>query len=179
MSQVTVGARAASRPIAGHERVVIGFGLVSMFASVVAFTLLVVALAPLIWGWQPVVVTSGSMTPAIEVGDVVVNRPTDGRGLGPGTVITYTQGATLVTHRIETALDDGTYLTRGDAGRTTDSTPVSPDEVVGIGTILVPYIGYPYAAWAQGDRTMSVLLVAALVLATMASRLAYPDQPRS
>ena len=63
--------------------------------------------------WQPVVVTSGSMRPLIQTGDVVLVEPVaPGEDLRPSTVITFrdsSRGDTLVTHRIEFVNADGTY----------------------------------------------------------------------
>jgi signal peptidase I len=101
-------------------------------------------------GWHPVVITGGSMSPQIQLGDVVMLA--DARGeVEAGLVITYpdpVRPGALVTHRIDRVLEDGTYRTRGDANRVPDPAAVDPSEILGVGRLLVPAIGLP-AAWIQ------------------------------
>ena len=54
-------------------------------------------------GWSSVLVASGSMSPAIRAGDIVlIDRPPPDQPLGPGTIVTYRDGdgrhSRLVTH---------------------------------------------------------------------------------
>jgi len=133
------------------------FGLLGLFVVSVTMSLALVALAPAVGlGWTSVVITSGSMPPPISIGDVVVASPHDGRGLGLGTVVVFSDPARpgLLTDRIESINADGSYVTRGDANRQPDSTPLRPEQVVGTGRLLVPYIGLPLiwywaGAWAE------------------------------
>ena len=73
-----------------------------------AFALLAVAPAVGL-GWTSVVLTSGSVSPPLRIGDVVVASPHIGRRLGPGTVVVFADPARpgLVTHRIESINPDG------------------------------------------------------------------------
>ncbi len=113
-------------------------------------------------GWEPVAITSGSMAPAIRVGDVVVFSEHQTSSVGPGSVIVFEDGTGgLTTHRVVETLEDGRFITRGDANDVPDSTPVEPQRVRGVGRILVPFAGYP-AAWSSGGRWPGVLLVALL-----------------
>lgn len=100
------------------------------------------ALAALALGQRPVVVTSGSMSPTIAAGDVVLvmARPR----IEPGDIVTFERpGAGLVTHRVVGTDPSGALLTKGDANRTMDPTPVSPDDVVGVTRFAVPVVGRP------------------------------------
>ena len=38
----------------------------------------------------------------------------------------------LITHRIQTVCDDGTFITIGDANVVSDSLPVTPDSILGV-----------------------------------------------
>ncbi len=143
-----------SRPEATHPEVEtlkdIG-GVLARFGYFAYLWLLLIALAPLLWGWRPVVVTSGSMAPSVHTGDVVVAMPYDGQELGEGTVIVFSQNDRLVTHRIASVQPDGTYLTAGDANQGEDSSPVSPSQIEGVGRILVPTVGLPVAWVGTGE----------------------------
>ena len=131
------------------------FGLLGLFVVYVTMSLALVAIAPAIGlGWTSAVITSGSMSPPIHIGDVVVASPHDGRGLYPGTVVVFSDPAGFVTHRIESINPDGSYVTKGDAYRQPDSTPLPPEQVIGVGRLLVPLIGLPLVwywagAWAE------------------------------
>ncbi len=143
-----------SRPEQTHPEVETLKNLAGVLARVAYFAslwLLAFALLPLLWGWRPVVVTSGSMAPSVRTGDVVVAAPYDGQELRPGTVIVFTQGEKLVTHRISAIQPDGTYLTAGDANQGQDSSPVAPSQVEGFGRMLVPTVGLPVAWVGNGD----------------------------
>lgn len=160
-------------------------GLAGLFISLTAMWLTLWVVAPVVAGWSSVVITSGSMAPSIEPGDVVVATPSDGRGLGPGTVVVFRDDARpgLVTHRIVSVNDDGTYETRGDANRVNDSAPLAPDQVVGVAKILVPLVGLP-VLWARTGAWLNLGIWAAVItLAALAAQFAliekYDPWPRS
>lgn len=97
-------------------------------------------------GMQPVAITSGSMEPALAVGDVVLLDP-PGAELAVGEVVTFRRSdGGLVTHRIVGIDGEGMLTTRGDANADPDARAVAPDDVVGIGGLAVPLAGLP-AHW--------------------------------
>jgi signal peptidase len=106
------------------------------------------------------VVTTGSMQPAINPGDIVLSAPPeDDVTLAEGTVITFrdpVREGELLTHRIDTVQPDGSYVTRGDANSTADSYQVTTDEITGVGRLLVPSVGLP-RVWL--DEGKLILLV--------------------
>jgi signal peptidase I len=155
------------------------FGLAGLVVSVMAVGLTLWATVPVAaFNWSSVVITSGSMAPSIAPGDVVVASPSDGHGLAPGTVVVFHDAAWpgLVTHRIVAVNDDGTYQTRGDANESNDSTPVSPDQVVGAGKILIPLAGLPALWLRNGAWAAFGMWVAGMVLALWSARFALLDR---
>ncbi len=89
---------------------------------------------PSVFGVSPVVVLSGSMSPAFEAGDMILIQKTDPYTLKVNDVICYLEEESAVTHRImEIQQQDGTllYVTQGDANNAEDATPVSPEQVQG------------------------------------------------
>lgn len=126
----------------GERPVGVVAATIALFVIGTAGWLSALAVGPTAIGWKPVVVTSGSMTPRIQPGDVVVAAPVHHR-VGPGTVVVFRPpgGAGLVTHRVVSVHEDGSYLTKGDANGQADSTPVPADAVVGVGRVLVPKVG--------------------------------------
>ncbi|HEX2895925.1 MAG TPA: signal peptidase I [Marmoricola sp.] len=118
----------------------------AMAAAVAAAVVVLVALPRLTHG-QAMTVLSGSMTPGIPVGSVVVVRPIDPADLHVGDVATYQAvpgKPVFVTHRV-VGIDhaDGrtTYTFKGDANRGPDTSPVVPGQIRGRMWFHVPYLG--------------------------------------
>lgn len=127
--------------------------------------------------WTPVVITSGSMRPAINDGDLVIAATVDPASLVPGDVVVVTRDdGSLVTHRIVSIEPDGRLRTRGDANAVVDSSPVSREAVLGRGRLLVPGVGLPLVWARRGDWTALVLWSAASVLAVWCLRRWWEQQ---
>ena len=102
-----------------------------------------VGLSMLTTGWKPVVVVSGSMEPTLGVGDVLLIDDHPDELVGQRAVVTFpspTDEGSLITHRVF-AVEQGEYITKGDANPTPDTTPVDPATVTGVGRLVVPLIG--------------------------------------
>lgn len=93
---------------------------------------------PTVFDWSAAVVVSGSMEPALSVGDLIVTRAQDDYAVGD--VITFGSGGGTTTHRI-IEVTEGGYVTRGDANNAEDLDLVKPDEVVGGVVLRVPLLG--------------------------------------
>lgn len=143
------------------------------------------ALAPLAVGLRSSVIMSGSMTPCIQPGDVVVSVPISVEDLQPGMVISFTDPAdpkrTLV-HRLSSANADGTVTTRGDANSQADSTPLPVDLIHGQTRIRIPYAGLPLYwlnARAYSSLAAVAMVFAAAVVLAAGSRLPQDDRAES
>ncbi len=165
-----------------------GVSAVAVFAVSLTAWLAVWTLAPMALGWQPHVVSSGSMAPSLRVGDVLVAAPADPGSIGGGQIVTYRDRLhddRLVTHRVVRQNADGTLVTRGDANVDPDPAPVDPERVVGVGRVVVPLVGLPYVWATTGAYPPLAALgavVVALVLAAVglrASPAAHTRQRRS
>ena len=103
-------------------------------------------------GWTPAVVASGSMSPAVRTGDVVIVSPPSPDRLVPGSVITFEKPGRPgrpVLHRIIGVTGNGQLVTKGDANPVPDPTPVSPASVTGSARLRVPYAGLPGLWWLE------------------------------
>ncbi len=91
-------------------------------------------------GWKAFVVHTGSMTPNVPSGDLVIDRPA-----GPvhvGEVITFAKApGQYVTHRVAAITPQG-IQTRGDANPSNDFGYVTHAQVVGRVAAVVPYGGF-------------------------------------
>ncbi|HLT83966.1 MAG TPA: S24/S26 family peptidase [Phototrophicaceae bacterium] len=146
--------------VAGLARTVL-----AVVAGLVVWTILPTAL-----GWQPSVVMSGSMEPAIRVGDVVLAREVPATALRPGQVLLVedpTRPEHLLLHRYDHADDDGALVLRGDANEQEDSAAVDPAHVRGVGVLRVPWVGLLHT-WLAAGRFAPVALTALGLLALTA-----------
>lgn len=93
--------------------------------------------------YQMVAVGSGSMEPTFYRGDAVIFRKISSiKELDVGMVLAYYKDNKLITHRI--IYIEGNYInTKGDNNDTADNYDVPFDDVVGIVTYKISYIGYP------------------------------------
>ncbi len=119
----------------GLRVVVIAVLVVLVFASVAH------AVPAVIGAEDSFIVTSDSMSPAIEVGDVIYVYDTDPGEVQEGDIISFASGATenrvrtdrVTTHRVvEVRTEEGLqFITKGDANENRDPDPVAADSVVG------------------------------------------------
>jgi signal peptidase I len=145
-----------------------------------AISLLLWSVAPLLLGWHPTVVMSGSMQPAVAPGDVLVYRQVATAELRAGQVLVVDDPdhpGRLRAHRLARALPDGTLRLRGDANPAPDSSPVDADAVRGVAVLRVPLVGLP-AVWAADRRWSPLGLTAATMLALAVLAVGGPSRRR-
>lgn len=143
--------------------------------------LLLWAAAPVVLGWTPTTVMTESMTPAIEVGDVVVARPVPHEDLVPGRVVLAVdpdRPDRLRLHRVAELRPDGRLVTKGDANPSADSSPLDPDAVHGVGVLRVPWVGLPVVWLRSGEVVPLALTVAGFAgCAVVALRRGEDEDP--
>ncbi|GGK46304.1 hypothetical protein Ppa06_02440 [Planomonospora parontospora subsp. parontospora] len=130
---------------------------------------LVASLAPVLFGWQSQVVMSGSMMPALRPGDVVIVEPTGADQAVPGVMVLVDNPArpdSTLIHRVVEHAPGKALITKGDANKDIDSTPVPESSVIGLPRLLVPYIGLP-ALWLHEHRYGLLALTGLAGLALM------------
>lgn len=116
--------------------------------------------APMLVGWQPKVVLTGSMLPVIRPGDVALVGPGDAHGeaLPPGRIVLVTdpgRESGTYLHRVVRYEKNGFLVTKGDANPTEDHPAVDPDRVRGQVRLLVPVIGRP-VVWLHDHRYLTL-----------------------
>ncbi|HEX9775320.1 MAG TPA: signal peptidase I [Actinomycetota bacterium] len=113
-------------------------GLVLLLAS---------AFVPTLFGYESMIVTSGSMGSAAPKGSVVLTRMVDARSIGTGDVISwrYPGRDATITHRVTSVERDGSQVvlrTKGDANATPDYEPVRLSSAVARVERVVPLAGH-------------------------------------
>lgn len=161
---------AAARPVLGRNasrwalsalRVVLG-----VFLNLTILLTTWVGVGWVIGGWSPVVITSGSMEPALGVGDVLLIDDSHDEAVSQRAIVVFERDGEAIAHRVF-AVDGDTYVTQGDANPTPDADRITDADVIGTGRLVVPLIGLPVVWWHQGDLVPLVawaVLVAAAVI---------------
>jgi signal peptidase len=136
-------------------------------------------LAPSLLGYQRYVITGGSMSGTVEVGDMVFAREVPVGGLEVGDVITYLPPAdsgtsSLVTHRIIAmrTQEDGSVVmrTQGDANPDPDPWKFTlEDESQAVMAFSVPKVGHLFLALADPQLRKLLIGVPAGLIALLAA----------
>lgn len=141
-------------------------------ASFVLVVLLSAAL-PLAVGGTSMVVRSGSMTPAIRTGDVVVVRPIAPTEAEVGDIVTFkdpTGSGRLLVHRVRAISQVGSeveVITKGDANTTQERWKVAADGTIGTVAYRVPVLGFAVGWIGSPAGRIGLVIVPALLLAGM------------
>ena len=116
-------------------------------------------------------IISGSMTPKIQVYDVVFVMKKDPNEIEPGDIISYysekTQifGTTPVTHRVVEKFNTNngiTFRTKGDANPTVDDEIIKSENVIGTVRFIIPALGRLQFFLASKAGWLIVILIPAL-----------------
>lgn len=128
----------------------IGTGLsAGLLLLVLGLTVLVIGV-PAAVGGMPLTILTGSMSPGLPPGTLIVVRPVDPAEIRIGDVLSYQLESgkpAVVTHRVvERTVDvrTGEYVfrTQGDANGTPDAVPVMPVQIKGVVWYSVPLLGW-------------------------------------
>lgn len=125
--------------------------------------------APRAAGMGTYAVLSSSMEPALPTGSVIYASPVTGLGdIKEQDIITYQAASIFVAHRaIAVDRDAGTLITKGDANKVADSSPVYIGDVTGKVCCCIPYLGYVLVFLEGKSGRLAICLIAALMAALM------------
>jgi signal peptidase len=144
--------------------------LLGMIILLVVAIVVIARVIPAVTGGATLVVSGGSMEPAIPMGSVVIATPVPAAQLVPGDIVSVRVGEkqAVFTHRIVRLVDreGGTWLeTKGDANDEPDPSIIPVTSVIGRVAISVPYAGYAVWLSSTAQGLVFVLALAVLVLA--------------
>jgi signal peptidase len=151
--------------------------ILAAFILVVAATAAIDTILPLT-GHQVVIITGGSMEPAIPIGSIVIEeRPIVG-ALEPGDVASFKLASgTTITHRVTRTIAraDGTwYETKGDANASPDPVLIPASATQGRVLVGIPFLGY--LIWLLHLPSGIVAVVTATLALYIAGLLVDPDE---
>ena len=156
-------------------------GIALIVLEVVIIIFLVVSRAqgtpPTLFGYQMYFIRTGSMSPYLEPGDVIISKKYDGgelkAGRDDGDVVTYwgeVRGKTdLITHRVIDVYED-TVITQGEDNNLKDS-PITKDEIEAVmvyKTVVIDKI-YRVISTAWGFWLFVFAPIAALIVSEIVS----------
>jgi signal peptidase len=152
-----------------------GFGIV--LATVVA--------APGLVGRHSLAVLSGSMTPTLRVGDLVIDRQERAAGLRPGDIATFRdpdKPSRLLTHRVvRMRIRRGVayVVTKGDANTGVERWSAPVDGSVGVVELRIPKLGYAVVYIGGRYGRFGMIALPALLLGLYElRRLWFPKERR-
>lgn len=118
--------------------------LKEIFIKIIYVFLLIylIIFIPKLFGYNPLVVISGSMEPTLKVGGLLYYEEIDINDFKEKDILVYELKDHIISHRVVEHLDNG-FITKGDANNSYDSSIVSDNQVLGKGTNWsIPLLGY-------------------------------------
>lgn len=153
-----------------HRMRLMGVGFATWLLGGLVFTLLAVVVAPMVLGFHTFTVRSGSMTPTIRTGDLIVTRTIAPSAARPGDIVTFHNpefDGDLTTHRVRSMRADGDqlrFVTRGDANSASESWSVDADGSIGRLSYRVPLVGYALSRIGSEPGRLALVGLPALIL---------------
>ena len=123
---------------------------------------------PSIFGNKFFIVLTGSMSPTIKVGDLIVVKDINPEQIQVNDVITFGSKASdnITTHRVKEVLNSGQeiqYVTQGDANNVEDPIPVESELLLGKVNKVIPKVG-TILLWIQNNTIKLLIGVIALII---------------
>ncbi len=139
-------------------------------AAGIGLPVAVIVIAPMMFGFHFVTILSGSMTPTLGVGDVVMERRIAPLQAKVGDVVTFkapNKPGETYTHRVVSIRIHGQraeFVTQGDANLSTESWSVPLNGNIGLARYHVPKIGYITNRAGSKFGRLALIVVPVLLL---------------
>jgi signal peptidase I len=137
---------------------------------VALLVVLVIAVGGTALGYRAALIRSGSMTPTLAVGSMVVTKPIPATDFKPGDIVTFHSAAVgndLVTHRVITVKQNGArvdFMTKGDANMVTEQWHVTTGTKLGKTLFHLNFVGRIMAVIGNKFARIAALLIGAITL---------------
>ncbi len=160
--------------------------VVSNVLVIFVFVLAVLLVGVRIFGLKVFTVLSPSMEPTYKTGSVIYVKRIKPEDLKVNDVITFSiSKTTTATHRIVEILPENNgalyFITKGDANKVKDASPVHEANIIGTPIFTIPYLGY-LASFIQNPRGkyLSIAIILILVIVVfMIDTLSDDDDKKS
>lgn len=121
-----------------------------------------------IFGYSFFEVATGSMSPTIEVGDVVITKIT--KDVNKNDVIVYKDGESIITHRL-IEKNEEEIITRGDANNSEDK-PIKENMIIGQVIKIIPQLG----TWQKILSSPEILVLIIMLIIILSTIYAYTSK---
>lgn len=121
-----------------------------------------------IFGYSFFEVATGSMSPTIEVGDVVITKIT--KDVNQNDVIVYKDGESIITHRL-IEKNEEEIITRGDANNSEDK-PIKENMIIGQVIKIIPQLG----TWQKILSSPEILVLIIMLIIILSTIYAYTSK---
>lgn len=119
---------------------------------------------PNLFGYSFLIVETPSMEPTIMTGDMVIVKCKD--EYDKGKIITYytkiNNIRVTITHRIDSILDDGSIVTKGDNNDAKDE-PISSEDIIGEVVVISPLLGQIFGFATNGSVVFLLIIIVLLI----------------
>lgn len=121
-----------------------------------------------IFGYSILSTETGSMSPTIEQGDIIIIKIGD--EIKENDIITYKQDNVLITHRIE-QIDGNTIITKGDYNNIQDE-PIEKSQVIGKAVYIINNV----EVWKKVFTDMHVIIPLVITIILFIVMIAYKEK---
>lgn len=101
---------------------------------------------PRVGSYSWLTVLSGSMKPAFNPGDLIIDKKVDVNSLKVGDIVTYKMEPFITTHRITEIAKDSKgrlfFKTKGDNNNAADNGVIPSDQIIAKYSFKIPFLGY-------------------------------------
>ena len=124
--------------------------------------------APMFAGCAVLIVETGSMSPTINKGDMVIIKKS--KEYKPTDIVTYVpqnSSKETITHRLIRYAEgeDDIFIAKGDFNDHEDNAPVSVDQIVGKVVLTIPKVGYVFEWFTHGGGIIYLIAIIVIVVA--------------
>jgi signal peptidase len=169
----------------GSGRALRALDVIATAVLVLVIVFLATVLIGEAFGLREYSVQSGSMSPAIKVGDVVVSRSIAPLDAEPGQVVTFHDpalGGLLVSHRVVSRALDPTsrsvvFVTKGDANQIPERWSVPVSGSIGRSVLVVPFLGTIMAPFVSTAGRVALLCLLAVWALFVFLRWIWREEP--
>lgn len=119
-----------------------------------------------ILGYKAYIITTNSMEPKINIGDIIIAKKCAENDLNVRDIITFEQNGEKITHRIVNIEEENSikkYTTKGDNNNMEDTKKVSYNEIDGKKVIKIPYLG-KFIEVLKNEAVFLVIILILLIL---------------
>ena len=119
---------------------------------------------PSVFGRKAFIIISGSMSPEIEIGDIVITKSDE--NVDNGKIIAYRKDSTIIVHRVVKDLQingETMYQTKGDRNTVEDKELVAKSKIEGVVVTKIPYVGN-ILMWLYNNMVWIILALLILII---------------